>query len=286
MRWLLIDAGNTALKWEVFAGATVQQWPGSGRESPAPTRWQGIVPVDSPDLAAEMKRACAAASALTGTPVPTTVFGCGVTSEKRMRAIETALRAANAPAVQWLPSETRFEHDGILVQNSYLAPERLGSDRWHALIGARSRFGRGPLAVINAGTATTVDGLAADGRFLGGVIAPGIDMMRAALAQGTARLPLAGGDYVPHPNNTEDAVHTGVLDAQLGLIERRMRRLRESGMGAVQVLLSGGKAAQLFPLLQSQSGFSKLSLEPDLVLRGLWHHARAMIAETLTRAPE
>jgi type III pantothenate kinase len=278
---LLIDAGNTALKWEVFTAATVQ-WPGSQRDAPAVTRWQGTVPIDSPDLAVELARACAAASALTGTPVPTAVLGCSVTSDQRVREIEAAIRAVNAPAVRWLKAEARFEHDGIDVQNSYTQPERLGADRWHALIGARSRFAHGALAVVNAGTATTIDGLAADGRFLGGVIAPGFDMMRASLAHGTARLPMAAGEYQSNPNNTDDAIHTGIVDAQLGLIERRVRRIREATGGAIQVVLCGGKAAPLFSLLQSQSGFGKLAQEPDLVLRGLWHHARAIATQALT----
>jgi type III pantothenate kinase len=279
---LLIDAGNTALKWEVFTGATVQ-WPAPKGEGPPATRWQGTLPIDSPDLGAELARACSAASALTGTPVPTAVFGCAVTSEERVRAIESAIRAVNAPLVSWLKAGARFDHDGIELRNSYTQPEQLGADRWHALIGARGRFPRGPLAVVSAGTATTVDGLAPDGRFLGGIIAPGIDLMRGALAQGTAHLPLADGDYVAHPNNTEDAIQTGVLDAQLGLIERRVRRVREAAGGSVQVVLAGGRAAQLFPLLQAQSGFGKLALESDLVLRGLWHHARAIATEAITR---
>ena len=86
MRWLLIDAGNTALKWEVFTASTVQ-WPGSRTGAPAATRWQGILPIDSSDLGIELARACAAASALTGSPVPSAVLGCAVTSEPRVRAI-------------------------------------------------------------------------------------------------------------------------------------------------------------------------------------------------------
>jgi type III pantothenate kinase len=279
MRWLLLDAGNTALKWEVFTAGTVQ-WPAAGDKS---TRWQGTVAIDSPDLNEELARACAAASALTGTKVPTTVLGCAVAADKHVRAIEMAIRAVNAPAVQWLKAGRRFEHDGVVLENSYAKPDQLGPDRWHALIGARARFPRGALAVICAGTATTCDGIAADGRFLGGVIAPGCELMRSSLHKGTGKLPLSDGKYVSHPDNTDDAIHTGVFDAQLGLIERRVRRVREVAGGAVQVVLSGGKAMQLFALLQSQSGFGKLAHEPDLVLRGLWHHARALATDALTQ---
>jgi type III pantothenate kinase len=277
---LLIDAGNTALKWEVFTGATVQ-WPDGAQEA-GPTRWRGTVAIDSPELTQELRRACAAASALTGTAVPTAVLGCAVAAEDRVRQIELAIRMVNAPAVHWLAAEAHFDHDGIELQNTYAEPARLGADRWHALIGARARFPKGPLAVISAGTATTVDGLAADGRFLGGVIVPGLELMRASLAGGTGRLPLAEGEYVPHPQNTDDAIRTGLLDAQLGLVERRVRRIREVVGGGVQVVLCGGHAGALLPQLQTLAGLGRIAQEPDLVLRGLWHHARALAAAALT----
>jgi type III pantothenate kinase len=281
LRWLLLDAGNTALKWEVFPAAAAQ-WPDS-RATPPPPRWQGTIAIDDPGLPAELARACAAMSALTGTAVPDAVLGCAVTSDARIRAIEAAIRAVNAPAVRWLAAEAQFDHDGIRLSNGYRDPAQLGADRWHALIGARAQYARSPLAVISAGTATTVDGVAADGRFLGGVIAPGVELMRASLADGTARLPLGDGQYAPHPDETHDAITTGVLDAQVGLIERRVRRIRETTGASVQVVLSGGMAATLFPLLRNLSGFGKLAHEPDLVLRGLWHRARGLAADAISQ---
>jgi type III pantothenate kinase len=143
------------------------------------------------------------------------------------------------------------------------------------MIGARARFASVPLLVINAGTATTVDAVDGDGRFLGGVIAPGVEMMRAALARGTARLPLAAGDYVELPDNTDDAIRTGILDAQIGLIVQRMQRLRQQAGSAVQTVVSGGNGPTLHALLRAQGGLGTMALEPDLVLLGLWYRARA-----------
>jgi hypothetical protein len=79
------------------------------------------------------------------------------------------------------------------VRNLYeRPPEQLGADRWAALIGARALLGSTCL-VVCAGTATTIDRLDASGLFRGGLILPGYDLMRAALAANTAQLPLAEG---------------------------------------------------------------------------------------------
>jgi len=281
MRWLLLDAGNTALKWEVIPSSTTH-WPGKS-SSGVGQRWRGTIGIDSPELPAEIGRACAAASALTGTPTPSLIAGCAVTSRENMERIDAAVRGSGAPPVTWFGAEKQFDHDRIQVQNEYRDPGQLGADRWHALIGARARVGRGVLAVINAGTATTVDGLSAEGRFMGGTIAPGLELMRSSLAAGTARLPLAKGQYVALPDNTADAIHTGVLDAQIGYIERRIRRIREKAGGNVNLVIAGGNAAAIVAALEGESGFARLVHDPDVVLWGLWHRARANAAGALAR---
>jgi len=283
MSWLLLDAGNSALKWELVS-PDLERWP-DGLEARATLRWNGSLPIDAPHLASELARACAFSSALSGLAAPAAVFGCAVTHEERVAAIDAAIRAAGAGPVQWLRAAATFEHDDIVLRNGYRDAQRLGPDRWLALIGARARYPRPPLAVINAGTATTIDGVRADGLFMGGVIAPGLELMRSALAQGTARLPLAAGSYQSHPADTDDAIRTGILDAQLGLIERRLRRIREDTGGNLQVVLSGGNAAVLAERLHGHGGISRLAVEPDLVLRGMWHQARALAAAALAAAP-
>lgn len=154
------------------------------------------------------------------------------------------IRAALGPLAGRL-TEVRSTAAAAGVVNGYRFPEKLGVDRWCALIGARS-LAAGPLLVVMAGTATTVDTLAADGRFLGGLILPGVQLMREALGQGTAGLPLAAGEYREHPQCTEDAIHSGVLAAQAGAIERAYARLPEAGG---LCLLAGGNAGLIAPLL-------------------------------------
>ncbi len=141
------------------------------------------------------------------------------------------------------------------VRNRYERPGQLGADRWAALIGARGQTSDACL-VVCAGTATTIDLLDANGDFRGGVILPGFDLMRIALAQNTAQLPLGGlggsygqdeGKFRSEARNTLDAIFSGCLHAQSGAIERMFASIAgEPGAGC---LLTGGNAARLVPHL-------------------------------------
>ncbi len=105
-----------------------------------------------------------------------------------------------------------------------------------------------------AGTATTIDFLDANGVFRGGLILPGLALMRHSLASGTAGLPLAQGTHHPLPLDTDDAIVSGALEATAGAIERMARHLSADvhGDAAAQqlsCLLSGGAAGALLPHL-------------------------------------
>ncbi|MFZ2853320.1 MAG: type III pantothenate kinase, partial [Rhodocyclaceae bacterium] len=147
------------------------------------------------------------------------------------------------------------------VRNAYERPEQLGADRWAALIGARAQSG-GACLVVCAGTATTVDRLDAEGLFCGGLILPGYDLMRGALAGNTAQLPLADGEFRALPRNTMDAIVSGCLHAQAGAIERMFAPI--AGEAGALCLLTGGGAARLAPHLAIP-----LLLNENLILDGL-----------------
>jgi type III pantothenate kinase len=155
----------------------------------------------------------------------------------------------------WLTGEA--ERCG--VRSRYERPTKLGSDRWAALIAARALHA-GTCLVVNAGTATTADLLSAEGEFLGGVILPGVDLMRFVLNEHTGRLPLEEGRFEPMPRNTVDAIESGCRHAQAGAVER-MYRL--AGEGAT-CLISGGAGREL----AAQLGFPSRYVE-NLVLEGL-----------------
>jgi pantothenate kinase type III len=112
-------------------------------------------------------------------------------------------------------------------------------------------FVRGAALVVDAGTAMTVDALATDGRFLGGLIVPGYDLMRASLARGTARLPVAAGRFDPFPRTTDDAIVTGALQAMAGAVVRTLEAIlaeqrkanagRTDATGGVRAVGTGGQ---------------------------------------------
>jgi type III pantothenate kinase len=151
------------------------------------------------------------------------------------------------------------EEERCGVTSRYERPRQLGSDRWAALVAARALH-PGPCLVVNAGTATTADLLSAQGEFLGGLILPGVDLMRFVLHEHTGRLPLQDGRFERMPRNTVDAIESGCRHAQAGAVERMYRI---AGDRAV-CLVSGGAGASLI----EQLGIPCRYVE-NLVLEGL-----------------
>jgi type III pantothenate kinase len=131
------------------------------------------------------------------------------------------------------------------VRNNYLNPLQLGSDRWAALIAARHRIKRACL-VVNCGTATTVDALADDGEFLGGLILPGVTLMQQSLLHNTAQLKTEEGQLENFPRKTNDAIHSGVIRATTGAIEYQRLALKlECSSDTIPCVLSGGAAGKI-----------------------------------------
>jgi type III pantothenate kinase len=119
----------------------------------------------------------------------------------------------------------------------------LGSDRWAALIAAWQHV-QGACLVVNCGTATTVDALSPQGEFMGGLILPGVSLMRQSLLGGAAQLDEANGRVCDFPLNTADAIHNGVLRATTGAIEHQFALLAQQDANA-RCLLTGGAAQQV-----------------------------------------
>ena len=146
------------------------------------------------------------------------------------------------------------------VRSSYERPELLGPDRWAALIAARAFEPERACLVVNAGTCTTVDRLTAQGEFTGGLILPGIDLMRFVLHEHTGRLPVQEGHFVKMPRNTVDAIETGCRHAQAGAVERMHRAMGAEGA----CLVSGGGGPALIERLDLPCRYVE-----NLVLEGL-----------------
>jgi len=188
--------------------------------------------------------------------VPQRIVACNVAGERVGAEVE-ALAAHLGVPLSWVRAQAR--QAGVV--NCYENPAQLGADRWAALIGARALHGAACL-VVNAGTATTIDVLDADGVFHGGLILPGLALMRSALSGNTAGLPYARGEFSALPRSTDAAIVSGALHATLGAIERMFRHVA-AAPGAL-CLLSGGAAGDI-------AGQATLPLRhiDNLVLEGL-----------------
>jgi len=199
------------------------------------------------------------------------VLSCG--ADAAARAGLTRILAELAVPAQWLEPER--EKYGLI--NLYDAPEKLGSDRYAALVAA-ARLKLGDCVVVSVGTATTVDMLSRNGAFLGGVIIPGPDLMRAALLAATGQIesrmqgddprtnPAVNLDTDPAlwPRDTDTAVGMGIALAQVGVVNAMCERMPGTAEQPPLVILTGGARVQIRGWLRVQL----IEIE-DLVLEGL-----------------
>lgn len=226
MSFLAIDVGNTRLKWALYAAP----------EPRAALLHQGAVFLEAIDELADGE--------WRNLPPPSTMLGSLVAGEAIRRRTEAQLELWDLEP-RWVVSTA----SACGVTNGYDHPNRLGVDRWVALIGARQRIlERGPAQpalVVMVGTAVTVDALDEGGRFLGGLILPGFGLMLRALEMGTAGLKAPTGEAVDFPTNTSDALMSGGSDAIAGAIERMHRKLLQRCGEAPALIMSGGAAVKL-----------------------------------------
>lgn len=235
---LLLDIGNSRVKWVLVEDGV----------------WALQGAADCADMAA-LQHAFAAL------PPPYRILASNVAGEHAEQQVRAA--CATWPCmVEFIMAQA--EQCG--VRNAYEQPVQLGSDRWAALIAAWHRV-QAACLVVNCGTATTVDALSSEGEFLGGLILPGVDMMRRSLAAGTAQLAhvtQAGtaGNWREFPRSTADAMFSGAIQATVGAIRLQFEALAMHG--EVRCVLSGGAA-------DSVQAHLNLPLErvDNLVLQGL-----------------
>ena len=255
---LCIDAGNSRVKW---GWAEPDNHGGYG--------WTSIATVSLIEFAAASDH----------------VNPFSITHEAPERIVisNVAGEGAHQLLVNWTsifdatPIWLRAESERCGVKNRYERPEALGPDRWAALIAARA-IHNGASLVVNAGTATTVDMLSAEGAFLGGIILPGVELMRFVLHEHTGRLPMEDGKYSDAPRNTRDAIETGCRHAQAGAVERMYRVFRDIAPAPL-CIVAGGAGRTLVDQLTMPRRYVE-----NLVLDGLAHIALAEAAAARPRA--
>lgn len=238
---LLVDIGNSRVKWATLDGSRLGAQQAACHADWTQHDWRrslfsapGIDEVIVASVSDALAAALQAAATATG---------------RRAVFIETSAWAAG-------------------VRNAYREPRLLGVDRWLAVIAGHASTG-GDCCIADVGTAATFDAVTAGGEHLGGFIVPGPGLMLRSLHGATADLAghsAASGEAgdAPLADNTRDAIERGCRLAVAALIDRGVADV-ESRLGTqVSLLLTGGGAEAVAPLLRSRA-----TPVPDLVLRGL-----------------
>jgi len=236
---LLADIGNTRIKWLAWEQGQVRRR-GGLRHRGVDRRRLG------PQLWGRLER-------------PAQVWIANVAGPEMAAAL-------SAWIVEAWSLEARFAHTeaaGFGVRCAYAVPSRLGVDRWVAMIGARS-LTRQVCCVVDCGTATTIDALSPAGGHLGGVIFPGIRLMRESLYRDTRQIPAEAGTVTLFGRDTMDGVWGGTAYAVAAAIDRITRQMAADMGGPACRLLTGGDAEALLPYLEGD-----YRLEPDLIFQGL-----------------
>ena len=194
-----------------------------------------------------------------------------------MRSIEGIMISSVVPTINYtiehmcrdyFGKEPRLLVPGIRtgLNIRYENPRELGSDRIANAVAVGTLYG-GPAVFIDFGTATTYGVISAKNEFMGGAIGPGLRMMNAALASGTAKLPSI--ELVVPPTvigrTTVSNIQSGILYGYIGSVEKIVTEMkRELGCPQAKVIATGGMAH----MVKANSSVID-EIDPDLTLNGL-----------------
>lgn len=244
---LLLDIGNTRLKWASLKGGI-------------------FLPGDELLHAGQLDIEKLTQIRLDA--LPDLVMAACVAGSKSELLLQEWVQRQFQRDIEFVTAEQQMH--GVI--NAYADPAQLGSDRWVAMIAAHQEW-QGNLCVIDAGTALTLDLVQKDGRHLGGYILPGLGMMQHCLVEGS-EIPISTDSVILASNtqvgdSTIRCISNGALQAACGLIERTILQFEQQSQEAVQNILTGGDSQSLVDNLTIPC-----VIEPNLVLRGLGHIAR------------
>lgn len=241
---LVIDVGNTRLKWAWLTTAGLSDQ-------------QAVVHRDvKPDLWT--------AALFDSNQKPHRVLVSNVAGEAMAKNLARLTKKVYGVKIEFVTATRQFHE----LTNGYLDASLLGADRWLAVIGAWT-MARSALCVVDAGTAVKVDSVDAHGQHLGGLIVPGIHMMREALLKRTSDIALAVEQSTPSmagilANNTIGAVSRGAVFALAGMADRAAEIIEQSTGVKPALFITGGDAGMITGTMRARG-----EIVPDLVLRGL-----------------
>ena len=233
---LLVDIGNTRFKWRLQASVASSKAVARGSLSTAQL------------TAAQLQE-----------QLPSGVEVCGLTSVASVKVNDMVLAWAQQQGIEVTQAQTQTQWQDL--KNSYSDCSRMGVDRWLAMVAVRS-LTRLPACVIDCGSASTVDFVAANGQHEGGYIIPGQRLMVQSLLQDTANIAFA-------EHEREDVAGYGTSTA--GAVLKGAARMHEAGISAIaNKALQGGYTVYATggdgEFLANQQGIHFLD---ELVLDGL-----------------
>jgi type III pantothenate kinase len=228
---LTIDIGNTNIVAGVFAGDTLV------------AHWR---------FATDHRRTADEFGAL----LDTVLRMCHVQREE----IDAVVICSVVPAVLAMVQEAlgKYWHQSAMVispeldlgiEIRYTPAQAVGADRIANAVAALGRYGA-PAIVVDFGTTTNFDVVSPDGAYIGGVIAPGLEISEEALYQNTAQLRRA--PLVPPPtaigSSTAGALQSGILFGYAGLVDGLVERIQAELGSHASVIATGGLAPTVAPL--------------------------------------
>ena len=241
---LVIDVGNTRLKWAWLTSTGLSDQQAVVHREAKPGIWT--------------------AALFESGQKPTRVLVSNVAGPVMGKTLTQLAKKTFNVDVEFVKAAQDFQG----LRNGYLDPSLLGADRWLALIGAWTQA-RSAICVVDAGTAVKVDSVDASGQHLGGLIAPGIHMMREALMKKTSDIARAAEHSTPSlagvlANNTVGAVSQGAVFALAGMADRAAEIIEHSTGARPKLFITGGDAGMITGTMRTHG-----LIVPDLVLQGL-----------------
>jgi type III pantothenate kinase len=246
VRALLVDIGNSRIKWAWLSGKRL------GKAQAA--EYSGWRPRDF-------------ARHVIGSRLDVErILVASVAADDVSDDLAAGARLAGAPEPERVITQRRA--CGVTI--AYIDPWRLGVDRMLAMIAAHRRFPGRPVCAVAVGTAMTIDLVGGDGRHKGGAIIPAPTLMVESLFESTngirrrAQGGASGRGHALFGRSTRAAVEQGARFAAAAAVDRAVGEGRALVKRTPQLVLTGGGAKGLRPLMRSSS-----LLVPDLVLEGL-----------------
>jgi type III pantothenate kinase len=296
--FVAVDIGNARIKLGLFADG----WGGSTTTTPTEYKAatggraeSSVLPEplktlpllgDAPELDA-IAQWLADVPRCSGADIPVCPVECGLEGRQECLPhlmLHWRIASVNRPAatrlIDWLrvhrPNDriTLLACGDLPLEVRLERPDMVGIDRLvDAVAVNRLRDAGRPAAIVDVGTAITVDWVSADGAFLGGAILPGIRMSARALNEFTDLLPLVDVEELTEPPpalgmNTEAAMQSGMFWGAVGAIRELIQQLHcEAASGCAlppQVFLTGGAAVSVAKLLGPKTHYV-----PNLTLSGI-----------------